>query len=540
MTELIKFTEYPVKDVLDKLLQDKSTKKNIVFATDNYRFCCGTGYSEYSYMTVRTVRGFSACNIQPRVYKSAYEQNERTRKKAEVFTPSWIVNKMNDFCDAEWFGRENVFTRENGVSWEITPAPIEFPEGKCWQNYVDSRRLEITCGEAPYIASRYDTTTGEIIPVERRIGILDRKLRVVSENATTEEEWLKWAVRAVQSVYGYEFQGDNLLIARINVLATFCDHLEHNLHRLATKTELSTIANIIAWNFWQMEGLKGIAPYGTEHEEWEQYTLYEKPPEVEDIKCMIYDWRAKCSMPFEKLKERGKGMKFDYVIGNPPYQDQSQGDKPADDSIYHHFMEGAYSISDKVELITPARFLFNNGNTPTKWNEKMLNDPHFKVMMYEVDSKKLFPNTDIKGGVAIHYRNAQKIFGAIGHFTAFKELNSILKKVLSKNETSITSIIYNQNKFNLDALYSDYPYLKSAISSDGKEKRLTSGCLAYDCFHDEEQENDVKILGLDKNKKRVYKYISRIYIYIYMNSKILRIGRSSYPQTMAAALWVRR
>ena len=92
------------------------------------------------------------------------------------------------------------------------------------QSYVDSRRLEITCGEAPYVVSRYDAATGEIIPIRDRIGLLDRKLRVVNENADGDAEWLKWALRALQSSYGYEFQGDNLLIARVNVLITFAEH----------------------------------------------------------------------------------------------------------------------------------------------------------------------------------------------------------------------------------------------------------------------------------------------------------------------------
>lgn len=510
MTELIKLTEYPVKDVLDKLLQDKSTKENIVFATDTYRFY-GTGYSEYSYMTVQAVRGFASCNIQPRVYKSSNEQNERTRKKAEVFTPSWVVNKMNNFCDAEWFGRDNVFNRESSDSWEVIVEPVEFSEKKNWQAYVDSRRLEITCGEAPYITSRYDSTTGEIIDIDRRIGILDRKLRIVGENTNNEKDWLKWAIRAVESVYGYEFQGDNLLIARINVLSTFCDYLENKWHRQATKTELCTVANIIAWNFWQMDGLNGIAPFGTEHEEWFQFSFVEKPTEREEIKCTVYDWRAKCPMQFEKLKERGKGMKFDFVIGNPPYQETTENtsDKP----VYDSFMSASYEIGTKVCLITPARFLFNAGKTSKDWNEKMLNDKHLKVLFFEQDSSKVFANTDIKGGVAITYRDETKDFGAIQIFTHFEELNSILKKVSNaKGFKSIDDFIFVQNKFNLDALYKEHPNYKNIIGSSGKERRLTTPIFSQlDVFTQEKNDNNVQILGLIKNN-RVTKFISRQFL----------------------------
>lgn len=204
-------------------------------------------------------------------------------------------------------------------------------------------------------------------------------------------------------------------------------------------------------------------------------------------------------------------MKFDFVIGNPPYQETSAGDKISDNAIYNYFMDSAYEVADKVELITPARFLFNNGNTPTAWNQKMLNDEHFKIMSYEADAKKIFTNVGFKGGVAIHYRDKSKKFGAIECFTAFDELNSILKKVLQFREKSIMEIIYNQNKFDLDNLYLDYPQLKNVISSNGREKRLTSGCIAYDCFHNNKTNADIEILGLEKNK-RVYKCIDKKYI----------------------------
>lgn len=140
---------------------------------------------------------------------------------------------------------------------------------------MDSRRLEITCGEAPYLVSRYDTTTGGlIVPPINRIGFLDRKLRVVNENTITEEEWLKWAERAIQSYYGYEYQGDNLLIARINVLLSFYEYfIERWKHELEKKT-LNRIANIISWNIWQMDGLKDTVPLGKPYEENQQMTLF--------------------------------------------------------------------------------------------------------------------------------------------------------------------------------------------------------------------------------------------------------------------------
>ena len=133
-------------------------------------------------------------------------------------------------------------------------TPVQFPAcgGKtpAWVQYVQSRRLEVTCGEAPFLASRYDAATGEMIPVARRIGILDRKLRVVSENAATEEEWLKFATHAVQSTYGYEYQGDNLLLARVNLLLTYAEHLQARWQRKPTEEEMQPIAKIITSGRW--------------------------------------------------------------------------------------------------------------------------------------------------------------------------------------------------------------------------------------------------------------------------------------------------
>ena len=169
---------------------------------------------------------------------------------------------MNNNCDTVWFGRENVFNTGVEQGWVTTIGKIEFPKRKRWQRYIDSKRLEITCGEAPYLVSRYDTTTAEIIPVSDRIGILDRKLRIVNENTESESTWLNWTFRAFQSVYGYEFQGDNLLIARIDLLLTFADYLRDRWHREPSLKELKKLANIIVWNLWQMDGITGTVPYG--------------------------------------------------------------------------------------------------------------------------------------------------------------------------------------------------------------------------------------------------------------------------------------
>ena len=169
--------------------------------------------------------------------------------------------------------------------------------------------MEITCGEAPYLVSRYDVESGEYIPIPKRLGILDRKLRVVNENAVDEKEWLRWATRAFLATYGYEFQGDNLLIARVNLLMTYGDYLQERWKRKPTAVELSKLINVIAWNIWQMDGLTGTIPYSKAQEQFRQMTLFdmigagtESEQENRQPLCRIYDWRADNSLEFVSLK----------------------------------------------------------------------------------------------------------------------------------------------------------------------------------------------------------------------------------------------
>ncbi|MBQ3570550.1 MAG: hypothetical protein IJA20_07750 [Methanocorpusculum sp.] len=282
-------------------------KANIIFATDEYTEI-DSSITAKSHITVTLLRGLLSDVIEPRVSKSLAQQQERTRNKAEVFTPSWICNKMNNYCDAEWFGRPDVFNIETGQDWIPTETPIQFEKPEDWKRYVDSKRLEITCGEAPYIVSRYDASTGEIIEIKKRMGLLDRKLRVVNENTDNEEDWLKWAIRAYQSTYGYEFQGDSLLIARVNLLVTFVDYMQERWARVPTTDELKMIVNIICWNFWQMDGLSGTVPLGKLEDEFRQMTFLdfiegeEKKEKPKKVQCRIFDWRSKESVEFNSLK----------------------------------------------------------------------------------------------------------------------------------------------------------------------------------------------------------------------------------------------
>ena len=247
--------------LLVELLRDRTTGKNIFWATKGYELR-GDAYQYSAEITVASITGENGNVIQPRVSKSLEEQRYRVRSKAEVFTPAWLCNAQNNLIDAQWFGRDNVFNREVQGGWVTNTNPIEFGDipGTRWQDYVLDMRLEIACGEGPYLASRYDAATGKVIPVEERIGLLDRKLRVVSENCPIRSHWLNWAHKAVQSVYGYEWQGDNLLLARESLLYTFIDFYAAKFARTPTKEDLRRVARTITWNIWQMDGLKGVVP----------------------------------------------------------------------------------------------------------------------------------------------------------------------------------------------------------------------------------------------------------------------------------------
>ncbi|SDB57656.1 hypothetical protein SAMN02910317_03013 [Ruminococcaceae bacterium FB2012] len=309
--------------LLEILLKDRSSKKNIIWATDNYA-SRGYGYQSYDHITIKSVTGYNGNVVKPRVEKSKKEQAERIKQKAEVFTPSWICNKQNNLVDNAWFGKDFVFNIESEKTWTPTKEKIPFPTstGKTWQDYVSDTRLEITCGEAPYLASRYDTVTGEYISVDSRIGLLDRKLRVVSENTDSEEDWLKWATVAFQNTYGFDWQGDNVLLARENLLFTFADYYQEKFKTSATVEMLRKIAEILSWNIWQMDGLKFVIPDSCKDFEEVQLSLFceeitkepcpgctkNDPYKHTGIYCKIKDWKANKTVKFiSLLKENGYG-----------------------------------------------------------------------------------------------------------------------------------------------------------------------------------------------------------------------------------------
>lgn len=303
-------------ELLNILLKDNSSGKNIIWASDDYE-SNGIGFDFESEITVNKITGVYKDLIKPRSKKTKEEKSSRARNNAEVFTPSWICNEQNNLADEAWFGRKNIFNTSSNKKWITNYDKIEFDKNT-WQDYVKSARLEISCGEAPYLASRYDTVTGKSIRVEDRIGLLDRKLRVVSENNDNQEEWINWSITAVKSVYGFDWQGDNVLLARENLLYTFIDYYYDKFDQKPDMKLVKEIANIISWNIWQMDGIKYVIPNSCKNEKITEITLFGEitneyicegcksgnNKKHNGIYCKIMNWNTNRKVKFETLLKK--------------------------------------------------------------------------------------------------------------------------------------------------------------------------------------------------------------------------------------------
>lgn len=469
--------------VLNILLQDKNSNKNIIWATDDYKKY-GPEYFSDCEMTSYNVNALDINVLQPRVTKSKETQKGRTKEKAEVFTPSWICENMNTYCDLDWF---DIRKKDKDGKTKFI-----FNDEKTLKKYISLRKLEITCGEAPFVISRYDTTTGNIISICKRIGFLDRKLIAINQYIENKEEWLKWVYKAYENSYGYEYQGDNLLKARINLFYTFIDYYEKKWKEFPMNSELKKIATIISRNFWQMDGLTYTVP-------------------MTEIECKVYNWRSKKNMSLigDEI------MKFDYIIGNPPYQ-KEKNETAWSGQIYNYFMDSAYKISDKTFLITPARFLFNAGKTPKEWNKKMLNDTHFKVLKYYEDSKSVFVNTAIEGGVAIHLYDNTSEFNPIGVFTTQEEIDSIVRKVsMNKEKLTFSDTIYPYSSYSFTT---NLPIIFPELFEKLPNKRIIASNL-FEKFENKlffmdkpiDNQEYIRMLGR-KDNERVFMWVNTNYI----------------------------
>ena len=475
-------------EVLDTLLRDHTTGRNIVWATHDYE-SLGSMYDYHSEILPDLITGERGMVIRPRVLKSKEEQTDRVKDMAEVFTPSRVVKMMVDYVDID----------------------------------INTLCMELTCGEAPFLVSRYDATTGQPIAISERVGVLDRKLRLVNERQLNDKDWLGQVRLAFQTTYGYEWQGDNLLLARENLLYTFVDYYEERFGAAPDITLLQDFAEIISWNLWQMDGLSYSIPQEkTKEPQPTQFSFFdEAPAEAPPPFCIIKDWQKGETIKVIDIKNRliknQDIMKFDVIIGNPPYQEEVEGDnKQFATPVYNLFIDESQKVAERVELIHPARFLFNAGATPKKWNDKMLKDEHLKVLHYFSNSMDVFPNTNINGGVVITYWEKSCKFKPIGAFTPFDSLSSIKDKVINNNFYSFSEIVYPRDLYMFDeCLYDDFPYLDGRQS---KGHRYDVGSNIMDLFgeifDDEDPQNDLeysRLLGR-YNNTRTYKWLKKKYL----------------------------
>lgn len=316
------------QEVFDILLTDHSVTEymkdgkihHIFWATHDYEQL-GEGYSYYDEIMRDRITGEHSDVIMPRVLKKKEVQKKRVKKKAEIFTPSWVCNFMVNNVDERFFGRRVVFNEEIGEDkkeWRTVTEKVVFPEGKTWQDYIFFPCTEITCGEAPFMVSRYDSTTGVFIPMKDRIGMLDRKLRIINENTETLEEWYEYAVYAYKSVFAYEWQGDSLFLARENLLYTFVDNFEYKFGTRPTIEQLKEVADAISWNIFQMDGLKSVVPNSCHDVVTKNlYGEIERTPcpacqkKAEScghngILTLLKDWNTGKIFPFESFYKKSK------------------------------------------------------------------------------------------------------------------------------------------------------------------------------------------------------------------------------------------
>lgn len=514
------------KDLLTELLRDHATGKNIIWATDDYAYL-GAGYGAGDEILPELITGERSRIIMPRSVKTKEAQSSRTRNMAEVFTPTWICNEMNNLADAAWFGRENVFNSENGPAWTETPAKIVFPNKNkrgigSWTAYLAAKRLEITCGEVPYLVSRYDAATGEPLPLERRVGLLDRKLRVVNERTRNlrdkrraQKRWLQLAKLALQSVYGFEWQGDNVLLARENILYSVLDYFAAKFGEPLPQTWLPPLAWIISWNIWQMDGIKCVVPnschdYKTRRKPVEPSIFDKRNFSVSALKhsagfcdvdenelqkcqgclkdnmdwhngtyCKIKNWSTGKVLRFKDLLGRQgsevgmeKDFKFDVVIGNPPYQQDTAGAGRQARPVYNFFVEQAKTLNPQyIVMITPSRW-FSGGMGLDNFRENMVQDTHILKLVDYTNAKDCFPNISIGGGV--NYFIWKKDYNGLCEFTNIKsgvvstlkrslnefttlvrynEAIPIIRKIAAKKEIGLDTIISSLMPYGLNTSY---------------------------------------------------------------------------------------
>ena len=239
--------------ILEILLIDRTTSTtkashNIIWANDHYKEYNAVSCVATAQMKPELITGKSGVRIMPRALKTVALQKKRTKTKAEVFTPTWIVKKQNDVADSDYKSDD-------------------------LETYTRRKWLEITCGEAPYMATRYDMETGEIVPLSERVGFVDRKLARINREVTDKAEWQRLVELAYKASYGFEWNGDSLLLARENLLYTYSDYYIDKWGTPPIYGLFEEIAKIISYNIFQMDGLNFTIPLSEKREKVTNYQI---------------------------------------------------------------------------------------------------------------------------------------------------------------------------------------------------------------------------------------------------------------------------
>lgn len=391
------------------------------------------------------------------------------RQRAKSFDNLDFIERAEEI--ATLFGSFKNPDKETVLTpWRV--VNMQIAKGIGGLNFYDDNFESMTDGATPNLHWVDTDVTDSVYHPETRI---------IDINAKTG----LYPLHAAMSLYYQYVQNndDN----RFDAESVYRGILENNIYAIAKTPMAKTITE---------RTLTGYKKYKTNVAYIENFS--------DTLKSSIEEGKKQVEEAFDKVK-------FDVVIGNPPYQNEGIGIVARDEPVYHKFMDLSYEISDKSILITPARFLFNAGQTPKAWNKKMLNNKHLKVIYYEQNSSVIFPNTDIKGGIAITYHDSFNEFGEIGTFTSYGELNTILHKVLDNDFESFNSLLFGKSSYKFTSeLYKKYPTLRGRVSAN-EEKSIGSNIFEKlpEIFSNKKQhDNQIGLLGRENNQ-RIVKWLDR-------------------------------
>lgn len=285
-----RYSSPPISLVLPELLLNHHTGRNMVLGTDDYvHLDAANGYD-----TPITRCVLRELDFQPRVLQAPASEKDAP--------PLWLVNRRNNHLDEDWLGSPDVFNQEKDERF-IMRGQFRLPQGgKSWQEYVLSPRLHISCGEAQYLTTRYDAVTGKPVPYKRRVGLFDRKLRLIGEYLDDPDDWFQWVARAYRSIYGCEERGDLLLVGRTNLFMAFFEAKTQTWFAPPTENEMEKIANIISWNLWQSDGFHCTEQTEETPKEYFDYIIRSEKDKDKDITSVrIRAWTER-SRPIKNVK----------------------------------------------------------------------------------------------------------------------------------------------------------------------------------------------------------------------------------------------